>query len=58
MALANWGIGRTMLAAAVISLIGAAVSMAWAPETRDLPLHECAALREQPAPAKPLSSRS
>lgn len=43
-ALTNWGIGGTMLAAAVISLIGAVVSVFWAPETRGMALHESAAL--------------
>lgn len=48
-ALTGWGIGGTMLAAAAISLIGALVSILWAPETRGLALHESASLdRAQP----------
>jgi MFS transporter, putative metabolite transport protein len=43
-ALDAWGIGGTMLAAAAISLLGAAVSVLWAPETRGMALHESAAL--------------
>ncbi|MFM9371910.1 MFS transporter [Streptomyces sp. Da 82-17] len=44
LALTGWGIGGTMLAASAISLIGALVSMIWAPETRGLALHEAASL--------------
>jgi MFS transporter, putative metabolite transport protein len=43
-ALDHLGIGTTMIIAAVITLIGAAVSVAWAPETRGLTLGECAGL--------------
>ncbi|WP_199821143.1 hypothetical protein [Streptomyces fulvoviolaceus] len=45
-----------MLAAAVISLIGAVVSVAWAPETRSMALHESAALNSRSAQAHPVSS--
>ena len=43
-ALSHIGIGPTMIIAAVITLIGAGVSVAWAPETRGLTLGESAAL--------------
>jgi putative MFS transporter len=43
-ALEHLGIGTTMIIAAAITLIGAAVSVAWAPETRGRTLGECAAL--------------
>jgi putative MFS transporter len=43
-ALDHLGIGTTMIVAAVITLVGAAVSVAWAPETRGLTLGECAGL--------------
>jgi MFS transporter, putative metabolite transport protein len=43
-ALSHIGIGPTMIIAAVITLIGAGVSVAWAPETRGLTLGQCAAL--------------
>jgi putative MFS transporter len=49
MALTDWGIGGTMLAAAAISLVGAVVSVFWAPETRGMALHESAALTPTPA---------
>jgi putative MFS transporter len=45
-ALTHLGIGTTMIVAAVITLIGAVVSLAWAPETRGLTLGESAALPE------------
>jgi putative MFS transporter len=51
MALTGWGIGGTMLAAAAISLIGAVVSVRWAPETRGMALHEAAALTSRAKPA-------
>ncbi|MFF1586519.1 MFS transporter [Streptomyces sp. NPDC058286] len=53
LALTGWGIGGTMLAAAAISIVGAVVSLLWAPETRGLSLHEAAALtpRTEPAPS-------
>lgn len=44
LALTAWGIGTTMLAAAAITLLGAVISMRWAPETSGLALHESAAL--------------
>ncbi|MEU9450911.1 MFS transporter [Streptomyces sp. NPDC048277] len=44
MALTDWGIGGTMIAAAVINAVGAVVSVFWAPETRGMALHEAAAL--------------
>lgn len=44
LALTSWGIGGTMIAAAAISLVGALVSVLWAPETRGMALHEAAAL--------------
>jgi hypothetical protein len=43
-ALSHIGIGPTMIIAAVITLTGAGVSVAWAPETRGLTLGESAAL--------------
>lgn len=43
-ALPHIGIGPTMIIAAVITLIGAGVSVAWAPETKGLTLGESAAL--------------
>ena len=43
-ALSHIGIGPTMIVAAVITLIGAVVSVAWAPETRGLTLGQCATL--------------
>lgn len=53
LALADWGIGGTMLAAAVISLLGAVISVLWAPETRGMALHEAAALTPRTGPAEP-----
>jgi putative MFS transporter len=50
-ALEHLGIGTTMIVAAVITLVGAAVSLAWAPETRGLTLGESSAL-----PAMPVGS--
>ncbi|MFG3292310.1 MFS transporter [Streptomyces sp. NPDC048179] len=49
MALTGWGIGGTMIAAAAINAVGAAVSVLWAPETRGMALHEAAALPSAPA---------
>lgn len=49
LALTGWGIGGTMLAAAAISLLGAVVSVLWAPETRGMALHEAAALKPRTA---------
>jgi putative MFS transporter len=43
-ALSHIGIGPTMIIAGVITLTGAGVSVAWAPETRGLTLGESAAL--------------
>jgi putative MFS transporter len=43
-ALTYLGIGPTMIIAAVITLVGAVVSLAWAPETRGMTLAESAAL--------------
>ena len=43
-ALTHLGIGTTMIVAAVITLVGAVVSVAWAPETRGLTLGESSAL--------------
>ncbi|WP_077487825.1 MFS transporter [Sinomonas mesophila] len=43
-ALVSLGIGPTMVIAAVVTLLGVAVSMAWAPETRGLTLGQSAAL--------------
>jgi putative MFS transporter len=43
-ALTHLGIGPTMIIGAVITFIGAVVSVAWAPETRGMTLGECAAL--------------
>ncbi|MFC5218196.1 MFS transporter [Streptomyces coerulescens] len=53
MALTGWGVGGTMLAAAAISLVGAVVSVLWAPETRGMALHEAAALDPRPARSEP-----
>ena len=44
LSLAGIGIGPTMLLGGVITLIGAAVSFAWAPETRGKTLSEAASL--------------
>jgi putative MFS transporter len=44
LSLSGLGIGTTMLIGGAITLIGALVSMAWAPETRGLTLAECATL--------------
>ncbi|MEA5455662.1 MFS transporter [Sinomonas sp. JGH33] len=43
-ALSGLGIGVTMLIAGVITLLGAGISLVWAPETRGLSLAESAAL--------------
>lgn len=51
MALTGWGVGGTMLAAAAINVVGAVVSVLWAPETRGMALHEAAALTPQVEPA-------
>lgn len=48
-ALSHIGIGPTMIIAGVITLVGAGVSVAWAPETRGLTLGESAALGSTPA---------
>jgi putative MFS transporter len=42
--LSHIGTGATMIVGAVITLIGAVVSVMWAPETRGLTLGECAAI--------------
>jgi MFS transporter, putative metabolite transport protein len=47
-ALTYLGIGPTMIIAAVITLVGAIVSLAWAPETRGLTLGESSALPDTP----------
>ncbi|MDQ8705141.1 MFS transporter [Streptomyces sp. LHD-70] len=57
-ALSSWGIGGTMLAAAAISLIGAVVSVVWAPETRGMALHESASLDATPPQTKPIPSEA
>lgn len=44
LALTGLGVGTTMIIGAVVTLIGGAVSYAWAPETRGLTLGESAAL--------------
>lgn len=44
LALSGLGIGATMLIGAVVTLLGALVSVLWAPETRDLTLAESASL--------------
>jgi MFS transporter, putative metabolite transport protein len=44
LALSGIGIGPTMLLGAAVTLLGAFVSIAWAPETRGKTLAECAAL--------------
>ncbi|MFJ8025827.1 MFS transporter [Streptomyces sp. NPDC096311] len=49
MALTDWGVGGTMIAAAVINGVGAVVSVFWAPETRGMALHESAALTPRTA---------
>lgn len=51
LALTSWGIGPVMLVAAAITLLGAVVSLRWAPETHGLALHESAVLAE-PATAR------
>ncbi|TDC95543.1 MFS transporter [Saccharopolyspora aridisoli] len=51
-ALTSWGVGGTMLAAAVISLTGAVISLVWAPETRGMALHECSALAPTTEPSR------
>ncbi|MET8080730.1 MFS transporter [Streptomyces sp. NPDC005303] len=51
MALTGWGVGGTMLAAAAINAVGVVVSVAWAPETRGMALHEAAALAPRTRPA-------
>lgn len=59
-ALTSWGIGATMLAAAAITIIGAVISVIWAPETRNLALHEAAALNPRADPlraGRPTGSR-
>jgi MFS transporter, putative metabolite transport protein len=49
LSLAGLGIGTTMIIGAVVTLVGGAVSWAWAPETRGLTLAESAALAGAPA---------
>lgn len=44
LALTTLGIGTTMIIAGIVTLIGVAVSVAWAPETRGLTLGQAAAL--------------
>jgi MFS transporter, putative metabolite transport protein len=52
-ALTHLGIGPTMIVGAVITFVGALVSVAWAPETRGLTLGESAALPDKEvAPAR------
>ncbi|MGN6405865.1 MFS transporter [Sinomonas sp.] len=48
LALSGLGIGLTMIIAAVITLLGAVISLVWAPETRGLSLSESAALGKAP----------
>ncbi|MEV0703578.1 MFS transporter [Saccharopolyspora sp. NPDC050389] len=51
--LSGLGIGPTMIIGAVITLLGALVSVAWAPETRNMTLEQSASLGSPaPAPAK------
>ncbi|MCR6487355.1 MFS transporter [Amycolatopsis sp. OK19-0408] len=50
--LSGLGIGTTMIIAGVITLLGLAVSFAWAPETRGKTLAECAALETVPLERK------
>jgi hypothetical protein len=50
-ALEHLGIGTTMIVAAVITLVGAVVSLAWAPETRGMTLGESSALGGDTAPS-------
>ncbi|GAB4100337.1 MFS transporter [Sinomonas halotolerans] len=52
LALTGLGIGTTMVIAAIVTLLGMAVSMAWAPETRGLTLGQAAALDPAPAPSR------
>lgn len=47
--LEHLGIGNTMYAAAAVTFLGLLVSIALAPETRSLSLHEAASLRRSPA---------
>jgi len=46
--LSHIGTGATMIVGAVITFIGAVVSVMWAPETRGLTLGECAAISSKP----------
>jgi MFS transporter, putative metabolite transport protein len=50
-ALDHLGIGTTMIVAAIITLVGAVVSLAWAPETRGMTLAESSALGGDTAPS-------
>jgi MFS transporter, putative metabolite transport protein len=47
-ALSHLGIGATMIIGAVVTLLGAGISVMWAPETRGLTLGECAAMTSKP----------
>ena len=61
-ALTHLGIGPTMIVGAAITLVGALVSVAWAPETRGLTMGESAALPDntgtalRPARRRPLGT--
>ncbi|GAA2203598.1 MFS transporter [Sinomonas flava] len=54
LALSGLGIGTTMIIAAIITLLGMVVSIAWAPETRGMTLGQAAALET----AAPKGTRS
>lgn len=53
LALSGLGIGTTMLIAGAITLLGALISLVWAPETRGLSLAESAALSTKKRVARP-----
>jgi putative MFS transporter len=47
----HWGVGPTVLCCGVLTLLGAAVCVRWAPETRGLRLEDAAALTQSPSEA-------
>jgi len=55
-ALTHLGIGTTMIVAAAITLVGAVVSLAWAPETRGRTLGESSALPDTPVASRRFST--
>ncbi|NUP18703.1 MAG: MFS transporter [Streptomyces sp.] len=55
--LQTWGVGAVMLCGCALSLVGASVSVAWAPETSGLDLSRASAPQEAPRQGAPKASQ-